>query len=400
MLAFIIPIVSLLIGVILWYLFGRDEPVIETVEFYPPAGISSIDAGLWYHGKIKDDAVLSMLIYLANKGYIQISDKVENNSIFKVDKFKIIKLREYDGNVEEERIFMEGLFTKKASLFNSESKLSIVHESDLTNSFYTTIDKIKSLKNKHSVRKEIFVTNFELKHFIVWILIVISTLTTIMIPSLAYGSFQTAIISVGQAVFYIPFIYTALTGKMPLTSRIFICGFALVHAFLFLNGMPISEAIKNETIYKFSTLLGLGSVIGLFIVNHYLPQRTPKGNEMLGKLRGFRNFLMTAEKSKLEMLVAQNPSYFYNILPYTYALDVSKEWIETFETIALRQPNWYDSTTSFSTLTFTGFMNSTMKSANRAMSSRPSSSGGGSSGGGSGGGSSGGGSGGGGGGSW
>ena len=187
---------------------------------------------------------------------------------------------------------------------------------------------------------------------------------------------------------------------MSLGGCIFICVFLLIHSLSFFAGMPISEAIKNETIYKFSTLLGLGSVIGLFIVNHYLPQRTPKGNEMLGKLRGFRNFLMTAEKSKLEMLVAQNPSYFYNILPYTYALDVSKEWIEKFETIALRQPNWYDSTTSFSTLTFTGFMNSTMKSANRAMSSRPSSSGGGSSGGGSGGGSSGGGSGGGGGGSW
>ena len=93
----------------------------------------------------------------------------------------------------------------------------------------------------------------------------------------------------------------------------------------------------------------------------------------------------------------QNPEYFYNILPYTYALDVSDVWISQFETIAMQAPNWYDSHGTFSVHTFGAFMNSTMSSATTAMSSSSSSS---SSGGFSGGGSSGGGSGGGGGGSW
>jgi uncharacterized membrane protein len=89
-----------------------------------------------------------------------------------------------------------------------------------------------------------------------------------------------------------------------------------------------------------------------------------------------------------------DPSYFYNILPYTYVLDVSDKWIEKFEDISLEAPNWYGGSSSFNMTTFSNFMNSTMISATSAMSSRPSSSGG------SGGGSSGGGSGGGGGGSW
>ena len=91
---------------------------------------------------------------------------------------------------------------------------------------------------------------------------------------------------------------------------------------------------------------------------------------MLGKLRGFRTFLLTAEKDKLEMLVERDPSYFYNILPYTYALGVSKEWIKKFKTITLKQPNWYDNSVTFSSMSFTGFMNSTMRLANNAMSSR------------------------------
>ena len=117
---------------------------------------------------------------------------------------------------------------------------------------------------------------------------------------------------------------------------------------------------------------------------------------MLGKLNGFKNFLDTAEKNKLESMVMENPTYFYDILPYAYVLGVSDKWIKQFETISLQSPAWYDSPTAFSSVHFCTFLNNTMSSAQRSMSSSPSSSSGGSSGGGS----SGGGSGGGGGGSW
>ena len=102
-------------------------------------------------------------------------------------------------------------------------------------------------------------------------------------------------------------------------------------------------------------------------------------------------------------MVIQDPTYFYNILPYTYVLGVSDKWIKKFESISLQAPSWYDSSNGFDLSSFGTFIKSTMVSAQSAMSSSPSSSSGGSSSGGggsSGGGSSGGGSGGGGGGSW
>ena len=132
----------------------------------------------------------------------------------------------------------------------------------------------------------------------------------------------------------------------------------------------------------------------------YLPKRTHYGNEILGKLRGFKNFLETAEKDKLETMVMQNPTYFYDILPYTYVLGVSDKWIKKFESISLQAPSWYEGTDTFDIVSFGSFINSAMSSAESAMSSNPASESGGSSGGSSGGGSSGGGSGGGGGSSW
>ena len=47
-------------------------------------------------------------------------------------------------------------------------------------------------------------------------------------------------------------------------------------------------------------------------------------------------------------MVEKEPEYFYNILPYTYALDVSDKWVEQFENIAVEPPSWYYSNTAFS----------------------------------------------------
>ena len=59
-------------------------------------------------------------------------------------------------------------------------------------------------------------------------------------------------------------------------------------------------------------------------------QKTNYGEIISAKVLGFRNYLMTAEKNQLETLVEENPNYFYDILPYTYVLNISDKWINTF----------------------------------------------------------------------
>jgi uncharacterized membrane protein len=168
--------------------------------------------------------------------------------------------------------------------------------------------------------------------------------------------------------------------------------FSIIFGLLF-GGIPfvifVLPSLIEFPLYIVCYVIGILSIIGMQICLAYLPKRTPYGNEMLGKIRGFKNFLVTAEKDKLEALVMENPTYFYNILPYTYALGISDKWIKKFETINLQAPTWYDSTNTFDVVVFSSFMNNTMSSAERVMTSSPSSdssSGGGFSGGGSGGG--------------
>lgn len=132
--------------------------------------------------------------------------------------------------------------------------------------------------------------------------------------------------------------------------------------------------------------MGMCCCVGMMVCIIFMPKRTPYAREMLGKIIGFKTFLETAEKDKLEAMVVTHPTYFYDILPYTYVLGISDKWIKKFEEIAIMEPTWYDGPNSFSVSSFGTFTNTMFSSVQSASSSSSSSSGGGSSGGGSGGG--------------
>lgn len=411
---FLIPILFLGIAIFLWYKFGRDDQVVETVEFYPPSGFNSLEVGFLYKGKAEKQDVTSLLVYLANKGYIKISETEEKSLFSKSKGFKITKLKEYDGNNVNEQIFLNGLFTKRASFTSLFSKtpetptdnINEVTSTDLYNNFYITMRKILSNINNKENTNKIFEKSASGKTVFI-ILMIIATYCLITIPPIfTYGEPTTLILALFFPGIGFSVIFSMLFGG---TQTIYVNGrathssigtklFGLVWGGMF-GGMPwafiVLPTLLQDFTYLIGYIIGLGCVLGMVICIKYLPKRTPYGNEILGKIRGFRNFLETAEKDRLEAMVMQDPAYFYNILPYTYVLGVSDKWIKKFETISLQAPSWYDSPTGFNVVTFGTFMNNTMTSAQKVMSSSPSS--GGSS---SGGGLSGGGSGGGGGGSW
>ena len=470
---FLIPVIFLVIAILLWYKFGRDDQVIETVEFYPPEGLNSLDVGFLYKGKAENKDITSLLIFLANKGYLEINNKKINlnsekinlnqdsknsanqkiielqnkineerinnpnskkikyyenmldiyknidtpidyeqyglkssiNKLNRKNKFFIKKLKDYDGTNINEQWFMDGLF---------EYDRTEVTDKMLYNNFYITNNRIlHNVNNKQNMDK-IFEKSATNKKFLI-ILMIIATYCLITIPPIfAYGESSSLLFALLFPGIGFTVLFKLVFGE---TQTIYVNGratyssigtkiFGLVWGLGF-GGIPwafmVLPALKQDPVYLVGYGLGLVCVLGMVICLKYLPKRTPYGNEILGKLKGFRNFLETAEKDKLETMVIQDPTYFYNILPYTYVLGVSDKWIKKFESISLQAPSWYDSSNGFDFSSFGTFIKSTMVSAQSAMSSSPSSSSGGSSSGGggsSGGGSSGGGSGGGGGGSW
>ena len=138
-----------------------------------------------------------------------------------------------------------------------------------------------------------------------------------------------------------------------------------------------------------------GAVVLLFASR--MPAKTLKGVKARGRVKGFEEFLLRAEKDRLERM--NDPRLFERYLPYAIALDVSDRWAKAFEGIYQERPGWYlsgDGAGTFRPASFHRSLDAALATMSTAMHSAPRSSGSGFSGGGG----SGGGGGGGGGGSW
>lgn len=436
-LMFGIPILGLIISFILWFIFGRDEKIIETVEFYPPEGLNSLEIGFLYKGGANNKDVVSLLIYLANKGYIKITEteekslfswhyttngyKITTPKDYEVDNtngekifldalssisntFKITKLKDYDGNNINEKIFLKNLFSKKKTVDfdyyeikeiqkqakQNGEKISyseaimrynqLIDESDcddvetvtlkdLYDKFYITIDKILSNINSKENKNKIFKKNTS--GIILALLIILSPFTLIIIPTMEYAKAGELQETLFLCMLYLPFFAIGVFAKLPALFKTVWLVFLLFHSFGFFSSMPIAEALTNDNVYLLGFIIGILCTIGMTVFFKLMPKRTTYGTKILGKIKGFKNFLESAEKEKLEAMVMQDPTYFYDILPFTYVLGISDKWIKKFETISLQAPSWYNSHDAFDNATFGNFMNSTIGSAHFAMSSRP-----------------------------
>lgn len=128
-----------------------------------------------------------------------------------------------------------------------------------------------------------------------------------------------------------------------------------------------------------------------------MPVKTLKGVKIRGRIKGFEEFLLRAEKDRLERM--NDPNLFEKYLPYAIALGVADRWAKAFEEIFQEPPRWYvsgNTADTFRPSTFHHSLGSALTTMTAAMTASPRSGGSGFSGGGS----SGGGGGGGGGGSW
>ena len=329
-----VPALLFIIVIILWSKFGKDKKAVQTVEFYPPNGMSSADIAFWQSGLIANNEKLTpLLIELANDGYIQI-EEVETKSK-KKSEFAITKLKDrYDKNDRAKEIFFNGLFKN-----GTRSK---IYKSDLEDDFYLTLNIIRELYNKPEKRHKVFEAKSLYMRILAWVLCALSVFAVLFNFSNLFDSSQKYIL----------------------------------------------------------TLVGIIICIISFVFSFFIRKRTDEAVDILGKINGFKNFLETAEKDKLEALVDDDPAYFYNILPYAYVLGVSDKWMKKFESIAVEPPQWYYGYCPYNYIVFSHFMRDTMNSASNAMVSMPVQSGSGGSFSSGGGGFAGGGSGGGGGGSW
>jgi len=179
--------------------------------------------------------------------------------------------------------------------------------------------------------------------------------------------------------------------------------FMTIFAVPFTGGLLFGLFVFGQSMSLWAAApLVLGGVMA-YVFYHLLKAPTALGAQTLDQIDGFKMFLETAEKDRLEMLHPPQitPEVFEKYLPYAIALDCENQWSRKFEAEAAAAgldpsqhytPYWYTGS-NFANLGAAGFasaigssIGSAAASASTAPGSSSGSGGGGFSGGGGGGG--------------
>lgn len=384
----------LLLTVFLYFKFGKDALVVESVEFNPIPGLSSAQAGFVYDGFVDTKDILSLIIEWAYKGYLTITEEDK-------DDFTLTKLKDLDNtSIRAEQTLFNGLFKSgdiatKDSLKNT-FYISLAHAKNDIYRYFQGNKERHIYSNTASVLKVIFASLC----FIPFALLFANAYYQISYQGTISLIIAGAIFVFGSLIsawlIYVVKRWSSQKSALNILSAI---GLFMVGGLYAIATFALAIYFKIPVwTYAFALILTL-IILALVSV---MDRRTELGIHYLGKLIGLKRFIETAEKDRLEMMVHDDPTYFYKILPYAYVLNVSDVWSKKFESIAIEQPDWYvGSTPHLNSYLFMRSFSHTLSSMNQVMTSIPQSSGKGGGGfGGGGGGFSGGGFGGGGGGSW
>ncbi len=383
-------VVLLIVGIVFAILYTKKKKIIEVIQFYPPYDFTPAQVGCVYHnGETLPEDALAVLFYLGDKGYLSIEETKKGEYTFHKEK-------EIDDKIPEHiRPVYEGLFENRDEVTIDELKghfhKSIKACQNQTGDYFKVAEsRLNDTKNG----KKSF-----LMMPLAFIPAVIFTIAGYFIgANIAVAFVLLSAIVIFVAALVISNRLTMLENHKTSNNikTILVC-IAILAADLFIL-VRFNSAL--------STAGNIIMFVQMFVCAFVIPQMggtSDYGAEILGQVRGFKRFIETAEKEKLNALVEEKPSYFFDILPYAYVFGITDKWAKNFEGLLIKQPDWcrsYDTKKDYDYFYYDHMMRQTMKDMYRVSVTNNRSGRGGSSGGGGGGGYSGGGAGGGGGGSW
>ena len=386
--------------IFMWSRYGKNyEKKIQTVEFYAPDKLSSAEIGYVYNKRQSSKKLtISLIISLASKGYIKIDELTGKDK----GKIQITKLltkptevtMDKDLQTSKRTISVKKLKDIGSDLTSSENTMmQYLFKDDTIKVLETNIDKFLEVRddlikkgyieiikdNENIIQKEKELINLkyadklkrfnELKKQYEKDLEIYNQKKDSLEPktsleNIVYGK----LFSVGDIVilsehtsFYQCFSEIANELSNTFNKKVIdevakkkrrksIILTIIVFILSFISFYVVEDLDPKLSIMYY---ISFGCILVNIFFTIIMGRKTEYGEAIQARVMGFRDFLDTAEKDKLESLVEQNPHYFYDILPYTYVLGISKKWVKKFENIKMPEVdmgsfNYYDGDSSIS----------------------------------------------------
>lgn len=385
------------VAIALFIRADKITPIPEVISFHPPKGFTPATVGYIANGLAsKNEHITACIMTLAEKGYITIEETGKRQ-------FTFHKVKDIG----------EGEPTPLKTVFNAVTKNGESTTSDfLKDSFYEDVKTARTevqmffdkpeneLISQSAHKSRLALTIFGLAQAVA-----AGFITSYIVES-SVIVFNALVIAVIYGIDYL--LCQSLAGHIaeghrnPAGRKI---GLSILDILIVLILFGFITFVAWNGDQRIPVIASQLVFIVIAVLRSQIENISETGRKWTGEILGFRQFIKTAELDRLKALVEDNPSYFYDILPYAYIFGLTDKWAKNFEGLAVEPPTWYtgcDPYTTFNAVYFSSMLNHSFNAMNSSMIHVPSDSGSGGFGGGFGGGGgfSGGGGGGGGGGSW
>ncbi len=335
-------VIILMLSIILFFKFSNKTILTPVVNFNAPSGLTSADIGYIIDKKVNNKDIASLIIYWANKGYLNIDEEQ--------DETYLIKCKEFDN---KGKLYESILFNK---IFEKNNR---VHISKLSGELSESIVPIVSSIEVEN--KECFNNKAYMMREIVCILM--SFVFTSALFYIAYNSVNLIFMPlsfVGGLLSYLILNRFCLNFDDVINKKskiILILFISLLIAFMVFFFIFAYDIFFDNYGCLFICLICY--FIVCFIIGKF-NVRTDLGMKHLGDIIGLKNFIEVAEKERIKMLLKDNPKLFYDVLPYAYVLGIYEDWCKKFEGLTITKPDWISNSNENNILIFNLFLFNTM----------------------------------------
>ncbi len=353
---------------LMYFRYGKDDPVVPTVQFEPPKGLSSAQVGYIYDGFADTKDVISLIIEWAANGYLTI-EEVDKKTI------KLNKIQDLPNNtITAEKVVFNDIFFNRDEVTTEELKFkfhsTLTHaKANLTR--YFTGNKQRRIFSMKSDALQVIFGLFLPSIFALYLGLSYFRVTYYGVEAMMFAAF---VWGFGLIVSIVTILTQRKLHTFKSSGRFFGLLANLLLIALYIAAV-FGASIIAEAEFFILFVLAILYVVGIYF-NSLMHKRTPLGLSYYNDILGLKSFIELAEKDRLEALVVDDPSYFYHILPYAYILNVTNTWSKKFESIAIEPPSWYIGPRPLNTVIFMSHFNRSLNTLASTMSAPPPSKGG------------------------
>lgn len=334
--------VLFLIALFLMILNRRKRPTV-VIEYNAPEGISSAEVGVIIDTQADLSDLTSLIVWFASKGYLKIRE-IKNKK--GEDDIELIKLKNLPKDAPKYQHLFWDIFFKK----DNQKRLSELTEIQK--------DIEKALKALHNTFKG------ERKLTEVHMYTLLSALGAMAAGAIALCSngcvagYPEDEIIYGICFWLLPVVfafflrlywsnYDMIKGKMWHIWQF--VALAVMAGFNYLVCNIFFEEHNTFATLPQLLIISMGGWVLVLFAGRTI-RDTAYRLQQMSLLLGFKEFIKKSELPMLQAMADENPSYFYDVLPYAMVFGLTKKWKKHFEKIQLETPDWYEGNGNLGTL--------------------------------------------------